>query len=99
MQRCTSAIAALVVLVGTGAHAAQTAPDARVLQTMKRATQFMVHKVSRSGGYVWSYLPDFSRRWGEMEARPSMIWIQAPGTSSMGHLFLDAYHVTGDAFY
>ena len=40
-----------------------------VLETMKRATTFMVEKVSTSGGYVWSYLPDLSRRWGEMEAR------------------------------
>ena len=98
-KRSTSALAALIVLFSAAAHTAETASTARVLQTMKRATQFMVHKVSRSGGYVWSYLPDFSRRWGEMEARPSMIWIQPPGTSSMGHLFLDAYHATSDEFY
>ena len=28
-----------------------------------------------------------------------MIWIQPPGTPSMGHLFLDAYHATGDEYY
>ncbi len=66
---------------------------------MKRATTFMVEKVSTKGGYLWSYLPDFSRRWGEMEAYPSMIWIQSPGTVSMGHLFLDAYHATHDEYY
>jgi PelA/Pel-15E family pectate lyase len=96
--RSTSAAATLLFAFGAAAHAAD-AYQGRVLETMKRATQFMTHKVSRSGGYVWSYLPDFSRRWGEMEARPSMIWIQPPGTSSMGHLFLDAYHATGDEFY
>jgi PelA/Pel-15E family pectate lyase len=99
MKRCSSILAALIVLCTAAAHAAEEVPTARVLQSMKRATQFMIHKVSRSGGYVWSYLPDLSRRWGEMEARPSMIWIQAPGTSSMGHLFLDAYHATGDELY
>ena len=57
---------------------------------MKRATRFMVEKVSYRGGYLWNYLPDMSRRWGEMEARPTMIWLQPPGTSSMGHEFLDA---------
>ena len=36
--------------------------------------------------YVWSYLPDMSRRWGEMEAKPSMIWIQHPGTAAKRHL-------------
>ncbi len=59
----------------------------------------MVETVSVKGGYVWTYLPDLSRRWGEMEARPSMIWIQPPGTATMGHLFLDAYHATGDDYY
>ena len=29
---------------------------ARALETMKRATTFMVEKVAASGGYVWSYL-------------------------------------------
>ncbi|HEY6124464.1 MAG TPA: pectate lyase, partial [Steroidobacteraceae bacterium] len=67
--------------------------------TMKRATQFMVDKVAYRGGYLWNYLPDMSRRWGEMEARETMIWLQPPGTSSMGHVFLDAYHATGDDYY
>jgi len=66
---------------------------------MKIASQFMLDKVSYRGGFVWSYLPDFSRQWGELEARRSMIWMQPPGTASVGHLFLDAYHATGDEFY
>ena len=32
-------------------------------------------------------------------ARRRMIWIQPPGTATMGHLFLDAYHATGDEYY
>ncbi|MFA6702954.1 MAG: pectate lyase, partial [Dysgonamonadaceae bacterium] len=39
-----------------------------VKQTMLRATHYMIENVSTNGGYVWYYLPDFSRRWGEMEA-------------------------------
>jgi len=79
---------------------ASLAPDADTIRaTMKRATEFMVDKVSTQGGYVWSYLPDFSRRWGELEATPSMIWVQPPGTATMGHLFLDAWHATGDDTY
>lgn len=70
-----------------------------MLAAMKRATEFMVEKVSCEGGYVWTYLPDFSRRWGEMEANPTMIWIQAPGTPAMGQGFLDAYQATGDEYY
>ncbi|HEX8216307.1 MAG TPA: pectate lyase, partial [Allosphingosinicella sp.] len=72
---------------------------AEIERTMMRATRFMVEEVSTNGGYVWSYLPDMSRRWGEIEATPSMIWVQPPGTGTMGHLFLDAYHATGDEYY
>jgi hypothetical protein len=68
-------------------------------QTMLRATQFMVEKAATNGGYVWYYLPDFSRRWGEMEAYNTMIWLQHPGTVTMGHLFLDAYRATGNEYY
>ncbi|MGQ0661539.1 pectate lyase, partial [Sphingosinicella sp.] len=67
--------------------------------TMRRATAFMVERVATNGGYVWAYLPDMSRRWGEIEARRSMIWVQPPGTATMGHIFLDAYHATGDDYY
>ncbi|MCX6549536.1 MAG: pectate lyase [Acidobacteria bacterium] len=100
-------IALSLVLIGRPAFAQATAapavaapPDrAAVLDAMKRATVFMVEKVGNGGGYVWSYLPDLSRRWGEMEARDTTIWIQPPGTPAMGHLFLDAYHATGDEYY
>ncbi|MDP3914941.1 MAG: pectate lyase [Bacteroidota bacterium] len=68
-------------------------------QTMLKATHYMVEKVSTNGGYVWCYLPDFSRQWGEMEAYKTMIWLQHPGTISMGHLFLDGYRAAGNEFY
>ncbi len=71
----------------------------QVLDTMKRATTFMQDSVSHGGGYVWAYLPDRSRRWGELEATPTMIWIQPPGTATVGHLLLDAYRATSDEFY
>ncbi|ESQ91290.1 hypothetical protein ABAC460_06910 [Asticcacaulis sp. AC460] len=78
---------------------AATPSRAKILDTMRRATTFMTDKVAVNGGYVWSYLPDMSRRWGEMEAKPTMIWVQAPGTPGMGQLFLDAYHATGEDQY
>ena len=70
-----------------------------IRQTMLKATQFMVETVSYNGGYLWYYLPDFSRQWGEMEAYKTMIWLQHPGTISMGHLFLEAYQTTGNEYY
>ncbi|WP_126174310.1 pectate lyase [Altericroceibacterium xinjiangense] len=91
--------AALSLAWQIGPVFAQGAGDEQILQAMQRATRFMTDRVAVNGGYVWSYLPDMSRRWGEMEAKPSMIWIQNPGTAAMGHLFLDAYHATGDEMY
>ncbi len=72
-------------------------PDA--IAAMRRATRFMTDKVAVRGGYVWTYLPDFSRRWGELEAKPTMVWVQPPGTATMGHAFLDAYNATGEEMY
>lgn len=71
----------------------------QVLKTMKNATHFMMETASYKGGFVWSYLPDMSRSWGELEAKRTMAWIQPPGTPAVGHLLLDAYHATGDKYY
>ncbi len=95
MRFVTRLALSLLVLVGAAAPAwAQS--RAEIESAMKRATSFMVEKVATNGGYVWAYLPDKSRRWGEIEAYPSMVWVQPPGTATMGHLFLDAFHATGD---
>ena len=80
------------VLAQTGAPADRGA----IVAAMKRAAAFMTDEAAVEGGYVWTYLPDFSRRWGELEAAPTMIWVQPPGTGTMGHCFLDAFHATGD---
>ena len=103
-RRALLAAGAAATFVAASAPAlpagAQAAPDrAAVLDAMKRATRFMSEEAAVDGGYVWQYLPDFSRRWGELEASPTMIWVQPPGTATVGHLFLDAYHATGDEYY
>ncbi len=82
-----------------GAWAPAVEDVQQVADTMRRATRFMTERVSTRGGYVWSYLADLSRRWGEMEAWPSMISTQAPGTPEMGQIFLDAYYATGETLY
>ncbi|MFC5802058.1 pectate lyase [Streptomyces formicae] len=101
-------LGALSGLPAAPAHAAQAparpapAPSATrgAARAMRRAAVFMDEQVSYRGGYVWSYLPDLSATWGEMEARRTMCWVQPPGTPTVGHSLLDAYHATGDeAFY
>ena len=82
--------------------AAPPAPttDSKARDAMQRAAVHMDQQVSYRGAYVWGYLEDLSISWGEMEAKRSMCWIQPPGTPSMAHSFLDAYHATGnEVFY
>jgi PelA/Pel-15E family pectate lyase len=83
----------------TDADTGDNESSAETLRTMKRAARFMRERVAYRGGYVWSYAPDFLRRWGEMEAFATMIWIQPPGTATVGHLYLDCFHATRDEFY
>ena len=75
------------------------AGDQEAKQAMRRATQYMMDVVSYKGGFVWSYLPDFSREWGELEAWRTMVWLQSPSTPDVGQVLLDAYHATGDVYY
>ncbi len=89
----------LLLLLLSAAPAAPAQSKKEVTAAMRRAAEFMVEKVSYNGGYLWNYAPDFSRVWGELEAKPTMVWVEPPGTPAMGHLFLDAYHATGDEYY
>lgn len=73
--------------------------DADVRQAMRRATQYMMDVASYNGGFVWNYLPDYSRQWGELETKRTMVWLQSPSTPDMGEVLLDAYHATGDEYY
>jgi len=68
-------------------------------QTMLKATKYMVETVSTHGGYDRVYLPDFSRRWMELEAYKTQIQMTYGMTSSMGELFLNAYEATGNEYY
>ena len=70
-----------------------------VLATMKRAATFFRERVASHGGYVYYYSMDLERRWGEGMATRDQIWVQPPGTPSVGMAFLAAYQATGDRFY
>ncbi|MFI1773594.1 pectate lyase [Thalassobellus citreus] len=89
----------LILILGLKLEAQTKFTKEQTLETMLKATKFMVEEVSTNGGYVWYYMPDFSRQWGEMEAYKTMIWMQGSGTIGMGNLFLDAYHATNNTYY
>jgi len=72
---------------------------AQALHAMARATKYLTKNVSTGGGYLWSYTPDLRQRWGEGDATATQIWVQPPGTPSVGRAFLDAHEATGDSDY
>ena len=66
---------------------------------MRRATEFLRTQVATEGGYLWRYSEDLSLREGEGTATDTMIWVQPPGTPSVGMVFLTAYEATSDSYY
>ncbi len=66
---------------------------------LRRAVRFFVERLSVNGGYVWRYSKKLDRRWGEREAGEREIWVQPPGTPTVGMALLRAYEATGDTYY
>ncbi|MBA2114404.1 pectate lyase [Bremerella alba] len=72
---------------------------AEVLVAMKKAATYYHDQVAVHGGYVYFYSPDLTQRFGEGTASPDQIWVQPPGTPTVGMTYLAAYNATTDAFY
>lgn len=68
-------------------------------KAMRTAAQFYRQNAASHGGYVYHYSLDMKRRWGEGEATSDQIWVQPPGTPTVGMAFLKAYQATRDPFY
>jgi PelA/Pel-15E family pectate lyase len=66
---------------------------------MKRAATFYRSQVASHGGYVYYYSVDLQDRWGEGRASPDILFVQPPGTPTVGMAYLAAYKATGDRFY
>lgn len=91
---------ALLSVGGSPALAAEGASlRAQVTSTMHAAARFYRDQVASHSGYVYYYSVDLKHRWGEGPATASQIWVQPPGTPTVGCAFLEAYTATGDAFY
>jgi PelA/Pel-15E family pectate lyase len=84
--------AATFGLLNGSAEAAEPL-SSRAHSALDKAAAFM-RSLSTEGGYLWRYSEDLQERWGENKATLSQIWIQPPGTPSMGQAFLRIYEVT-----
>ncbi|MEZ6121561.1 MAG: pectate lyase [Planctomycetaceae bacterium] len=95
--RSMARTAAILITVIVGLTSRLHADDiARVKDAMQKAATFYMNEVAVHGGYVYYSTPDGSRRLGEGEATATQIWVQPPGTPTVGMALLDAWHATHD---
>jgi len=98
-----SFIAFFLAAIPTLIHGATSAMDDSLArqagEALEKATRYFVSRVAARGGYLWTYSEDLKERAGEGRATESQIWVQPPGTPSVGLAFLRAYSVTRHQFY
>ncbi|MFV2070059.1 MAG: pectate lyase [Pirellulales bacterium] len=59
----------------------------------------MMDRLAYRGGFVWKVSLDLRERYGELKGRDSMIWVEPPGTPTVGLMLIKAYEVTGEDRY
>jgi len=94
----------LVVIVLCAFPCSAAEPDDAGLRreaagALRQATDFFRDHVATEGGYLWRYSEDLATREGEGRATDTMVWVQPPGTPSVGMALLDAYRATADIYY
>lgn len=72
---------------------------ADIKAAMKKASTWYRSNVAVHGGYVYFTSEDLTKRWGEGVAAPHQIWVQPPGTPTVGMAWLAAWRATGDDWY
>lgn len=80
-------------------QAAEKVSRYEVKSAMRKAAEYYRNKVASHGGYVYFYTLDLKQRWGEGEATKDQIWVEPPGTPTVGMAYLKAYEATKDKFY
>jgi len=100
VRRALPVAAALAAMLASVA----SADDALLTQTrdaMAKAAGYFT-SISTNGGWAGIYSLDLTHRWGESlgeMARPTEVWVQPPGTPTVGKTLLRAFRVTGDRRY
>jgi hypothetical protein len=99
-NRCISVfVVAIIALTPCPGLAGGPLARQEAARALRKAVEFFHSKVSCQGGYLWRYSGDLALREGEGKASPTMVWVQPPGTPTVGQACLDAYEATGDEFY
>jgi PelA/Pel-15E family pectate lyase len=97
------AILTLLGSLGSARTSPAADPDAKLREqataAMRKAAECYRGQVAYRGGYVYYYSPDLKIRWGEGPATATQVWVQPPGTPTVGLAYLAAYQATNDRFY
>lgn len=73
--------------------------EGRAIRAARYATVFLTHQVSTQGGYLWKYSSDLSLREGEGRVDTATVWVQPPGTPTIGEAFLKLHAATGERIF
>ena len=100
MKRLVTLLIIAVVFLATPLSADEELAK-RASLTLDKASEFF-RSISTNGGYVGIYSLDLKERYGEAvyeKASENEIWVQPPGTPSIGQCYLRAWEITGDRKY
>lgn len=102
MNRASVFLLGTIVLFGRDSVEARQGPASlrdEAAQAMKKAATFYRSKVASHGGYLYYYSPDLKDRWGEGKFTADTIFVQPPGTPTVGMAYLKAHAATGESSY
>ena len=102
MKRCLLYVGYCSLAVFVAAAPAQDASGElreQAAAALRKAAEYYRQNVATRGGYVYYYSPDLQQRWGEGVAAADEIFVQPPGTPTVGLAYVRAYEATGEKFY
>ena len=88
------ALGLAVTQVGPAAAPPPTREEA--VAALNKAVAFFITDVRAHGGYLWNYSADLKLREGEGRNPGPALWVQPPGTPTVGLALLAAYKATGN---
>ncbi len=88
--------ATFVVALSVSTAAADDPLVADAKRSLQRGVAFYHQQVAAHGGYVYLYSDDLKKQEGEGKTTRETVWVQPPGTPTVGEAYVKAYVRTGD---
>lgn len=96
-RSCIALAIALVCCAGP-LHGAEDDLPNLAAAALERAVTFYHGTVAAHGGYVYRYSADLRKSEGEGKTDRDTVWVQPPGTPSVGKAYVDAYELLGEDY-